>query len=363
MEHSPSRSEDNHGSSSTPSSVHDHTPALGPDPSADAPHQHALIVVGREHLFLCHMTSLWWKEHMYHLVLRVNFDKNAAETYSHRRRETDAERARYFEMCCNGHVTPAETDAERRKDRTDLRFPWTFFFMTKPGKDTIPDIKLGVSSGAGSSVVEGNVYRGFPVVGPDEFPWDKEDPIVANVSATIEHVVYYRPFDFNMEYPLSRTYVMFGARDNGPGEAHIQHLQTKPPDFDQVATLQHAPDWVDPHKLEAGVHVNIPSMPVVLPPPCGDPLFRFWHDRRPVTVEYFGRSSSGKPYEIDVERTHWFGTAVANPEGHDPCANAQPHADLPKPGEAPKHADHATHDESPKRSAGARMHHAYAKRR
>lgn len=116
--------------------------------------------------------------------------------------------------------------------------------------------------------------------------------------------MYYRHFDFNLDYPNSLTYLLFGSGE----EAHLYHYQTKEPDFDQVLSLAAAPTWLSPMILEAGVHVNVPTLHNI-PVPCSNPLINPIYQ-----VQYGGGPTQ---YAISVGRNLWFCTKITNE--YDPC--------------------------------------------
>jgi hypothetical protein len=143
------------------------------------------------------------------------------------------------------------------------------------------------------------------------------EPVVPATVVTIDRVVYYRHFDFNLEYPPNLTYIMFGEGD----EAFLNHYQTREPDFDEVIALKRAPKWVPPSLLEAGLHVNFPNMPSSRIPkhsPIKPGERRVHYGQKPVR-------------EIEVDRSIWFSTKVLNVE--DPN---NPKGKTPYPGPTPK---------------------------
>ncbi len=234
----------------------------------NAPHQHAYVMAGTKTLFLCHLTMLHMEEHMYQVVLRACLPEYAMEQY-----------------VADSTSHPSET-----------------YFLGNVLEDllAVPDLQTG----ARRSFI-GSVWRGIPDKPHyDDWPWKMEKPIIANVAVTVERVVYYRHFDFDMEYPKTLTYVLFGSGQ----EAHLYHYQTKEPDFDQVLSLAEAPAWLSPVILEAGVHVNVPSLPST-PVCCSNPLTKATY-----RVQYCGKAQE---YEITVNRNLWFSTKITN--STDPC--------------------------------------------
>lgn len=248
-------------------------PPMPPDSTTmNPPDRHAYVMAGTKTLFLCHLTMLWMEEHMYQVVLRARLPDYAMDQY-----------------VWDSKTHPEET-----------------YFLGNDAHDllAVPELQTG----ARQSFL-GSVWRGIPDKPHyDEWPWKDVEPIIANVPVTVERVVYYRHFDFNLGYPSTLTYVLFGSGS----EAHLYHYQTREPDFDQVVSLSEAPLWLSPVILEAGVHVNVPSLPNApsgKPVYCSNPLTQSKY-----SVQYAGSQAT---YVIAVGRCLWFSTKITN--HHDPC--------------------------------------------
>lgn len=198
-----------------------HETAVGLEPM-----QHAFFLVGEEHPFLVHMTNMWMDAHLYQVVLRVTFPREMWEAYTrHRDEETGAKADDWYIV---GNVAGDEM--------------------------TLPDLARGAKRSFRASL-----WRGWPTKAPEEgshWPWSATPPIVEDFEVRIERVVQYRHFDWNLQRPTSLTYFLFGEGD----EAHMQSYQIKQPDFDHVLSLSGPPSGVAPALLEAGVHVNFPSV-------------------------------------------------------------------------------------------------------
>ncbi len=165
---------------------------------------------------------------------------------------------------------------------------------------TVPDLATGYRK---SFVAD--IFRGIPKRKVYlDWPWKDVTPLVARAIVMIDRVVYCRHFDFNLQFPDSLTYVIFGAGQ----EAHMTHYQVKEPDFDHVLSLDRAPCWLPEPMLECSVHLNFPDMRSA-PVYCENPLLPGTYN-----VEYAGQPEV-RP--IDVGASHWFATNVVNSE--DPC--------------------------------------------
>lgn len=272
---------------------HDHHPVgcdnlHGRENIRNVPHQHAFVMLGTKTLFLCHLTMFKMEEHMYQLVMRARLSDDAMQEYVRRRSQH-----------------PSET---------------YFLANSKPDLMTLPELQIGARSGFSVEVFQGipkrKHYNGWP--------WEGVPPVI-QAPVTIERIVYYRHFDFNLNYPASLTYILFGSG----GEAHLSHYQTKEPDFDHVVSLAEAPDWLPPTQLEAGVHINIPRLPNR---PDGRPVYCEEPVKKDEVHEVL-YSGYGLPRRIKIGRSHWFETDIVNCE--DPCPKSMA-ASLRDEDEAPE---------------------------
>jgi hypothetical protein len=248
--------------------------ALGDSPVLVAePAQHAFVMLGQQTLFLCHLTMFHMEEHMFQLVLRCNLPPDAMHAYV----------------------------ADR------LKHPNETYFLGNGPDDllTVPALHLGQRTSFTADIFRGIPYQ--PVY--SEWPWKHVVPLVANVDLSIEREIYYRHFDFNLKFPDSLTYVIFGAAT----EAHMTHYQVKEPDFDHVLSLKKAPEWLPEQTLQAGVHLNFPGLDST-PVYCNNPLTEGEHE-----VQYSGQNY---PYRIVTGQTHWFSTKIVN--AANPCPDKGP---------------------------------------
>lgn len=225
-------------------------------------------MAGRTTLFLCHLTMLHMEEHEFEFVLRA-------------------------------HLTPEATKAWKADQK---QHPDETYFLGNVEADlrSIPELATGTRTSFRASI-----WAGIPVKHHYKvWPWKGIKPIVEDTPVTVERVVAYRHFDLQQNYPESLTYVLFGAGD----EAHLSHYQTREPDFDEVVTLDGSPDWLPKPLLEAGVHVNFPTLratPVYCSSPLLDPVYQ---------VRYCGQPTE---YPLKIDRSLWFSTKVTNAK--DPC--------------------------------------------
>jgi hypothetical protein len=236
------------------------------------PDQHAFVMLGEKTLFLGHLTMLHMPEHMFQVVLRAKLPDDAMAKYV-------TDRAKH----------PKET----------------YFLGNSPD-----DLMTMFSLHSGRREFVADIFRGIPYKKEYmEWPWKNESPIVHNVKTTIEREVYYRQFDFNLQYPETLTYVVFGAGS----EAHLMHYQVKEPDFDHMLSLAETPEWLPQEALEAGVHINFPTLRAT-PVYCSSPFRSAEYQ-----VQYSGQPG-GYPVEIGTE--YWFSTKVTN--SGNPCVDVPP---------------------------------------
>jgi hypothetical protein len=244
--------------------------ASSPKPDAEkdvpsiinTPDQHGFVMAGMQTLFLCHLPMFFMENHCYQVILEASLPDYAMQKYVSDRKSHPNE------VYILGDV------------ETDLM--------------TLPQIKTGEVT----SFI-GDLFRGMPE------DHNKDTPLIHNIRVKIERVVYFRHFDFNVDYPHSLTYVLFGAGT----EAHLHHVLTKEPDFNHVLDLAEIPSWLPPQQLAAGVHINFPSLPNH-PPYCSNPLTKSSYQ-----VQYQGQAPL---YPIKLGTSYWFDPSGAN--ATDPCA-------------------------------------------
>lgn len=242
--------------------------------------QHALFMVGTQHLFLVHMTNFSIDCHRYQAIFRAEI--------------------------------PDDIKALWLEDRK--RHPTDWYIV---GNDATDPINLTEIKRGARSTFTGSMWRCMPaeITNPN-WPWDGAPTVADSFEVRVTQVVYFRRFDFNQNNPNTLTYILFGAGH----EAHLNHYQVKEPEFDHVLTLSEAPAWLPPEALEVSIPVNFPDLPAV---PggrlggkgvyCTDPLEPGTH-----YVQYGGY---GPARPITIDRTIWFGTFPVN--SSEPCPDAE----------------------------------------
>lgn len=247
--------------------------------------QHALFLLGTEHLFLVHMTNFNFDCHRYQAVFRVEIPAHVRETY--------------FD--------------DRARHPTD----WYVVGNTEQDLLNLTEIQRGARTS-----FRGSLWRCMPErMGSEHWPWKGAPTVAEDFEVEIVRTVYFRRFDFNLNPPNTATYILFGEGS----EAHLDHYQVKEPEYDHVLTLSEAPAWLPKELLEAGIPVNFPDIPAT---PGGALAAGAVHctDPIPAGTHYvqYGGLGPGRP--ITVERTVWFCTQIVNsappcPDGPtDPCS-------------------------------------------
>jgi hypothetical protein len=248
-----------------------------PAPVDNTPSQHAFIMMGRETLFIAHLTMYGMEEHNFQLVLQARLPSEAMRQY-------------------NG-------DRQSHPNNT--------YFLGNSPQDllTVPDMQSGVRP-----YFIADVFRGIPQLPKYEsWPWADQTPIIRGVPLVIERVVYFRHLAMTFEAPTTLTYALFGSGN----EAHMTNYQTKIPDFDHVVSLAEPPAWLTSTQLQSGVHVSINVHRTADKIPCADPLLAS-NETTPALcmVKYRG---TGPDRPIKIGYHHWFCTKIANDPEPDPC--------------------------------------------
>lgn len=252
---------------------HGHAPPGPESPSpapatsiASPPGRHSFVLVGRSSTYAIHIPMFGMEPHRFQLVMRLRL--------------------------------PA--DVERRLRAAQRAEPDVPFIIGNEPIDlmTLPNIAAGHKR-----EMRASIWRGIPKKDLYTYwPWRDERPFYEDFIARIESVTYFRHFDFGLGRPELETYVLFGRR----GEAFLHHLSIARPDYDEVAVLAEAPDWLPADVLEAGVTVAVEGLStggVVRSSPLADTL----------SVRYGGMLPSRT---LRVHSRPWFDIVILN--GGDP---------------------------------------------
>ena len=234
----------------------------------DTPDQHGFVMMGRDTLFLDHLAMFAMANHRYHFIVRATLPSYAM--------------GRYVD------------------DRA--AHPDGVYILGNSQHDlvTLPEFHT-----AKRASFVADIFRGLP-----EDP-DTTTPLIHNVNVSVDRVVYFRSFDSIFEYPSLQTYLLYGEGT----EAHLSHIMTREPDFQQCADLASVPNWLPPLNLESAVTINFPTLPYTGKTLCQNPLTQPIY---PVTL----RGQSGAGLFVSIGASYYFDTSALNTIS--PCPNTNP---------------------------------------
>lgn len=240
------------------------------EPIIDPPGNHGFFMFGTTALYVSHMPMFTMEKHMYQVILRVRLPDAVMQAYL--------------------------------ADQGPGRTPWNL--VNSAVEYTLPQLKAGTLT---SFAVD--VYKDYS--NADAAP--VEPPFATNVTLTVDEVVHFRHFDFDIPRPHHLTYLLFG-RD---GEAHLEHYIARDPDFQHIVTLGSVPDWLSPDQLAAGVEISLADA-ASLPTPCADPL-----TGKSYPVLFQGRPDAMATLDLADASPVWFSTGNLLNE-KDPCQGTTP---------------------------------------
>ena len=184
--------------------MEDHTTQHG-----DMPDVHGMLVIGKETAFLSHLPMFDHPHHSYQVLLEVTFTKPGS----------------------NAH---ADYVSDRRSTGTKV-------YTLVPERFVLLDLVSTDPEKPARTSFKGTIFRGHFERGGKK--------IIENVEVNVTRVVHFRRFE-----PL--TYMLFGKGQ----ELFLAHLITKPPDFDQVLTVERVSGrLLADEELQHGVLVRFPG--------------------------------------------------------------------------------------------------------
>jgi hypothetical protein len=264
-------------------------------------HQHAFVMVGRQHPFGVHMTQYHCEIHKYQIIIKLVLPE---EVRMEMERLHDAFPDDCF-MLCN---QPGHKVGE----------VYNFFSIPELACGDVKEFHADIFQGLRPpSDAESRI--------PHFFPWNLErcKPVIASVIVKVERVVLFRPFDHHRQLPEFATYLIFGEQH----EAHMTNLQTAAlatspfeppafgPDYDHVMSLNAPVDWLEPSMLKAGIVVTVPKIPLI-DPVSGEPTIpckKIFTPGEEFEVVYRGLTPVKKAI---AGRTYLQCTAVCNGPAH-----------------------------------------------
>jgi hypothetical protein len=251
------------------------------------PQRHAFILVGENTLFLCHQIMTHMEPHCYEFILEISIP--------------DAIKNMILE------------------DRT--KYGHSHYFGNQEGDEfTVPTLVSGLRkefvANAWTSVPDSDPPKVMP-----QPPWGEEDgqpiifPWLRDITVSILRIVHYRHLNRNENSRRFEAYVLFGRG----GEAHILHSVIWQPEYDHVASLRVAPDWIDEEQLISSIIVSFPDLPYdPWSTQCACPL----ENNSTHKVRYFGLTEFRDPMGdlqnkipdlfIHVDHTWWYSTKIIN---------------------------------------------------
>jgi hypothetical protein len=264
----------------------------------NAKERHAFCLVGKKTLFLCHQIMTHMEPHCYEFILEVEIDKDIKEKLLKDRKE-------------NGH---------------------THYFGNREGHEfTLPSIVSGSRKS-----FKANVWTTVPDSNPpDVLPsppwgglWGKPNiaPWIAEVEVKIKRVVHFRHLNRNENSRRFEAYVLFGRGR----EAHIMHSVLWQPEYDHVASLKKAPNWLDEEQLISSVIIAFPKLPY---DPWSTQCTCPFEDDSKHEVYYQGLTEFRDPMgklqnkipriHIEVDHTWWFSNKIINYWNYQFCEDSK----------------------------------------
>lgn len=242
------------------------------DPIVDEPGIHNFFMFGSTTLYVSHMPMFTMEKHMYQVILRVGLPDAVMRGY--------------------------------RAGQGPGRTSWNL--VNSVHEYTLPQIKAGTLTSFKVDVYKEYSNADAAPAGP---------PFARNVPLTVDEVVHFRHFDFNIPRPHNLTYLLFGRG----GEAHLEHYIARDPDFQHIVTLGSVPAWISPDQLAASAEIclaDVPSLPI----PCAAPL-----TAKSYPVLFQGRPDAPATLDLNGASPVWFSTGNRLSE-EDPCQSAAPWA-------------------------------------
>jgi hypothetical protein len=260
----------------------------------DVPLQHAFVVLGKDPLFLSHLTMFHMPEHRFQMIVSVRLDK----------------------------ISAARLEKDRQAN------PSATYFL---GNTAAGEFKLTKLASGRAHAIQADLFRGIPDQPYyTEWPWKGVTPLIGDITVEVARIVYFRQFDVDIPAPEDLTYILFGSERM----AHLAHHQTAWPDFDHVITLAQRPEWIDVEEIESGVPITFRGLKTrprgALH--CKDPLPAGTYE-----AHYDGAGhlpAAGTQGPIVIGRSDWFSTKIVNIP-NDPCYRSGP---APTPPHHPPHA-------------------------
>jgi hypothetical protein len=179
---------------------------------------HNMFVVGERNTYLSHL-PMFEGNHVFQLILKANLKgtaDNPQEIY---------------------------TDDRRKNPKTKM-----YTFGPDPEKQFIlEELFTPDPQHPKRSSFEGTLFRGHLERKPHE-------PILPNITIEVARIIHVRTLPQPTK-PQNLEYLLFGEGQ----ELFLSHLISRPPDFDQILSVQVTGHEFTGEQLESGVHIVIPE--------------------------------------------------------------------------------------------------------
>ncbi len=191
---------------------------------------HGMLVVGAEPVFLSHLPMFDHRQHDAQTILEVTFTSGDGAGDPH---------ARYLQ----DRVSPGSSLYTFAPDRGEASAD------SDHGKDefVLADLVTPDPRNPRRRSFPGRLFR-------DHFE-KGGTPIADDVIVTVTNIVYFLQFDRDAEPLADLTYIVFGKGR----ELFAAHVITRPPDFDQVVSVNIAGHPFTDQDLQHGVRVVVPG--------------------------------------------------------------------------------------------------------
>jgi hypothetical protein len=205
----------------------DHSTRAGEFTPEDPPGTHNMLVVGNNAVFLSHLPMFsglnrdgtdYTSLHRYHVILEVNLARDGKDV--------------------------TDIYAEDRKNN-----PRTKMYTLEPQRFVLASLFTPSAQNPSRRSFQAEVFRGHLERGGQ--PIERLNDVTVNV----KKVVYARKFDPAATKPDKLEYILFGEG----GELFLAHRITRPPDFDQVVSVQVSGHPFTAEELDLGVSVIFPD--------------------------------------------------------------------------------------------------------
>lgn len=289
------------------------------------PDHHAFCLVGEDTLFLIHQIMTHMEAHSYELILEVTIPEDVKNKILEDRKKNGNSHylGNWFGSEEEEAFTVPSLASGNRKE-----FNANVWISVEAAQEVPTELVPDQKNGPDNRLMGMHLPPATLPQPPWAGYWEKPEvkPWLTNVKVKVERVVHYRHINRNENSRKFEDYILFGRGK----EAHIMHSVLWQPEYDHVATLKEAPDWIDEEQLIATINVCFPHLPYDnYSTYCDNPL----KDKTRHQVLYhgireyrgmFGNFQNKLPeLYIEVEHTWWFSTKVINYWNYQFCKDSK----------------------------------------